>query len=161
MVISHKLVSQADPKMALNDPHFLVFTPLYNLFPWSVGWPSDFFFFFLIKFDLFCLFLVALGLYCCVGYSLVAVNRGYSLLWWVSSLWWLLLLWNTGSRVHGLQELQLLDFRAQAQLLWPTGLVACGVWDLPKSGTEPMSHALKVDSLPLSHQGTPCCCCCC
>ena len=45
-------MSQADPKMALNDPHFLVFTPLYNLFPWSVGWPSDFFFFNIILFIL-------------------------------------------------------------------------------------------------------------
>ena len=44
VVISHTLVSQADPKMALNDPHFLMFTPLYNLFPLSVGWPNDFFF---------------------------------------------------------------------------------------------------------------------
>ena len=31
----------------------------------------------------------------------------------------------------------------------------CGTWAIPSPGTEPMSPALQVDSLPLSHQGSP------
>ena len=30
------------------------------------------------------------------------------------------------------------------------------MWDLPGSGIEPGSPALQADSLPLSHQGSPC-----
>ena len=32
-------------------------------------------------------------------------------------------------------------------------LLLCGMWNLPGSSIEPMSPALQVDSLPLSHQG--------
>ena len=65
------------------------------------------------------------------GFSLVAVSRGYSLLWCAGfSLRWLLLLWSTGSRRVGFsscgmraQQLWLAGSRAQAQQLWRTGLV--------------------------------------
>ena len=57
--------------------------------------------------------------------SLVAASGGYSLLRCTSfSLRWLLLLRSTGSRVLRLQHLWLTGSRAQAQQLWPTGLVA-------------------------------------
>ena len=49
-------------------------------------------------------------------------------------IWWLLLLWGPGSRAHGLQELQLLGSKAQAQQR--------GVWDLPRSGVEPVLPVL-------------------
>ena len=66
------------------------------------------------------------------GLSLVAASRGYSLLRWVGfSLRSLLLLLSTGSRHVGFsscgtqaQQLRLVGFRAQAQWLWCTGLVA-------------------------------------
>ena len=29
------------------------------------------------------------------------------------------------------------------------------MWDPPRPGIEPVSHALAADSLPLSHQGSP------
>ena len=75
--------------------------------------------------------------------SLVAVSRGYSLLQYAGfSLWWLLLLWSTGSRHMGFSSCgsQVLERRlsscgTQAQLLR-------GMWDLPRSGIEPMSPAL-------------------
>ena len=49
------------------------------------------------------LFLAVLGL-CCLGFSLVVVSGGYSLLQCSGfSLWWLLLLQSTDFRAHGLQ----------------------------------------------------------
>ena len=69
--------------------------------------------------------LAVLGLRCCVGFSLVVVTGGPSSLRYLGvSLQWLLLLLNTGSRVHGLQQLWLAGSRAQAQQLWLRGLVA-------------------------------------
>ena len=70
------------------------------------------------------IYLTVWGLPCCAGFSLVATSRGYSLVAVGFSLQWLLLLESTGSRALGLQELQLLDFRAQAQELWHTGFGA-------------------------------------
>jgi len=65
-----------------------------------------------------------LGLLCCSGFFLAGVSRGYSLvvvyrlLIAVASL-----LWSTGSRVLGLQKLELPGSRAQAQQWWCTGLI--------------------------------------
>ena len=45
------------------------------------------------------LILVALGLHCLCGLSLVTANRAYSSVWYLGfSLWWLLLLLSTGAR---------------------------------------------------------------
>ena len=92
----------------------------------------------------------ALGLCCCLGFSLVAVSRDCS---WLQcsgfSLWWPLLLWSTGARAHGLQlhghvqpscrswalEHRLGGYGAQA-------LVACSMWDLPRPEIEPVSPPL-------------------
>ena len=61
-------------------------------------------------------------------------TAAWAFLWlrWAAPLWllcadflrWLLWSWNTGSRACGLQQLQLQDWRAQAQHLGLTGLVA-------------------------------------
>ena len=51
------------------------------------------------------LFLAALGLICCAGFSLVAARGGSSSLWCMSvSLQWLPLLQTTGSRTCGLSS---------------------------------------------------------
>ena len=53
------------------------------------------------------LFLAVLGLHCCVGFFLVVVSGGYSLVAMHGfSLWWLLLLWSSGSKANGLQWLR-------------------------------------------------------
>ena len=50
------------------------------------------------------LFLAALGLHCCIGFTLVAANGGHSSLQCVgSSLWWLLW-WSMSSRAQGLSS---------------------------------------------------------
>ena len=66
-----------------------------------------------------------LGLCCCTDFSLVAVSSGCSS-WQCGglSLQWLLLWQGAGPRAWGLQQLQFLGSRAQAQRLWHTGLVA-------------------------------------
>ena len=84
------------------------------------------------------------------GLSLVAASRGYYSLWCAGfSLHWILLLQSTGSTCVGFsscgtwaQQLCLTGSRAQAQQLWYTGLVAPGMWDLPRPGLEPVSPAL-------------------
>ena len=101
-----------------SSPHF---------WTWFSIWNRLWLFFFII-FN-FYLLMVALGL-CCYkqasssgvrwGYSLVAVHR---LLTVVASLW------STGFQASGLQR------------LWLTGLL-CGMWDLPRPRTEPVSPAL-------------------
>jgi len=48
----------------------------------------------------------------------------------------------------------LLSVRLPRQEYW-SGLPFPSPWDLPDPGIEPSSHALQVDSLPLSHQGSP------
>ena len=68
--------------------------------------------------------LTLLGLRCCfslAGSSLVVASASW--LWCVGiSLWWLLLLWSTGSRL-------------QAQLLWLSYSMACGIF--PDQGSNP------------------------
>ena len=66
------------------------------------------------------------------------------------SLWWLLLSRSTGSRVRGFQQLWYLGsiVGRWAQLLH-------SMWDLPRSGIEPVALALVSRFLPLSHQESP------
>ena len=80
------------------------------------------------SFNLF-LCLLSPGLHWCGGLSLAAVSGAYSLQCTGLSFQWLLLWCSTGSR-------------AQAWSLWHTGLLALGVWNLPRAGTEPASPAL-------------------
>ena len=92
--------------------------------------------------------LAVLGLGCCVDFSLVAESWGFS-------SWWLLLLRSPGSRARGLSRCssqalghRLNSFGAWAQLL-------CGLWGLLDQGSNPHLLHWQVDSLPLSHQGSP------
>ena len=104
-----------------------------------------------------CLFLAVLGLHCCTGFSLVAASRSALQFWCEGiSFRWLLFLQSTGSRARGLQQLQLLGSRAQAQELGMHELscsMACGI--LPGQGPNLCLPQWQVDSLPLSHQGSP------
>ena len=52
-----------------------------------------------------------------------------------------------GSSVHGILQARILEWVAMVH----------GSGDLPGPGTEPVSPALQVDSLPLRHQGSPSC----
>ena len=79
----------------------------------------------------------------------IAGNRSYS----VIVVCGLLLLLRTDSRMHRLQQLQLPGSRAQAQQLWCMGLVAPWHVESSRSGVELLYW--QVDSLPLSHQGSP------
>ena len=65
------------------------------------------------------------------------------------SLQWLVLLRSTGSRAHGLQYLQLMGSRAQAQEL------PRGIWDLLGPGIELVSAASAVRSFTSEPQGKP------
>ena len=77
------------------------------------------------------------------GLSLVTENGATLQLWYEGfSLQWLLLLGSAGSRHSGFNscgswalEHRLNSCSTQAQML-------CGMWDLPKSGIEPVSPAL-------------------
>ena len=82
--------------------------------------------------------------------SLVAASRGYSSLQRLGfSLMWLLL-WSTGSGAWGLGSCCAGVSAVIAHQL--SCSVACGIfW----TGNEPSSPAWQVDSLPLSHQGSP------
>ena len=101
-----------------------------------------------------CLFMAVLGLCCCAGVSL--------------SLRWAGVLSSYSAQASDCGafsccrapghagfsscgpwavELRLNNCGASAWLL-------CSMWDLPRSGIEPLSPTL--DSLPLSHQGSPC-----
>ncbi|CAI9174032.1 unnamed protein product [Rangifer tarandus platyrhynchus] len=90
------------------------------------------------------LFVAALGLQCCAGFSLVVASGGCSL----------------DAVLELLVEVASL---VAERRLWSVGLGSCGArpqllrsrWDLPRQGIEPMSPALAVNSLPLSHQGSP------
>ena len=90
------------------------------------------------------LFVAVLGLHCCVGFPLDAVSRGRSLvavpglLIAMASLLVAPGLWSTGSIVvaHRLR-----------------GSMACGI--VPDQGLNPRLLHWQVDSLPLSHQGSP------
>ena len=77
--------------------------------------------------------------------SLVAVSRGYSLLWCISFSWrWLLLLWSTGSRLMGLSRCSTQALRALHQPssfgAWP--LATRCLWNLPEPEIEPMFPVL-------------------
>ena len=96
-------------------------------------------------------FLAALGLHCYKGFSLVAADERGLLCscdtWAFTAV--ILLLHSVGSRPRGLQycstwaqRLRLPGSGAQAQQLWPRGLVALQHVDLPRSGIEPVSPAL-------------------
>ena len=108
---------------------------------------------------MFCLHWVFVA--ACMGFSLVAMSRGYSTLWCMGfSLQWLLLLRIGGSRAVwasvvvscGLQWLGswALEHRLNNCGTWGASLL-CGMWDLRRPGIEPVSSA---GSLPLSHQGS-------
>ena len=91
------------------------------------------------------------------GLSLVAASGGYSSLWCVGfSLQWLLLLQSTGSRCAGFsscgtwaQQLWLVGFRAQAQQLWRTGLVA--LQHVASSQTRDRTHVPCIGRRILNH----------
>ena len=94
--------------------------------------------------------------------SLVAVSRGYSLLWCEGfSLEWLLLLWSTGSRRGGFRscgsrapEHRISNCGARAYLLRD-------MWDLPGPGLEPVSPAsaggFSTTAPPGKPRGAPLC----
>ena len=106
--------------------------------------------------------LSAVGLCCCAGLSLVVESKGCPL-GAVSGLLILVasLVVSTGSRARGVQQLQPpgpgpapVNW-AQAQESWCPGLVALNVWDLPRSGIEPVSPALAGGFFTAEPPGTP------
>ena len=144
----------------------LTWLPLKSFKQTSIFWPH---FFFLI---IYLFIFGCLGLCCCVGFSLVAVSRGYSLLECVGFLLWCpFLLGSTGSRVHQLSNgsssvvvaHELSSCSTWAPRLQGTGSivvvcglscsVACGIF--PDQGLNPCLLHWQADSLPLSHQGSP------
>ena len=96
------------------------------------------FFFFLIILFIY-LFLAVLGLHCCAGVSLVGASRGFSLVAVLRLHNWWLLLWRTCSVVvpHGL-----------------SCSMTCGIFLNP--GWKLCLLLWRANSLPLSHQGSPC-----
>ena len=80
-----------------------------------------------------------------------------------TSLRWFLLLWSAGSRAQGLQLWQHMGSVMVAPGLWSTGSIvvvrwlscstACGIF--PDQGSNPCLLHWQVDSLPLSHLGSP------
>ena len=101
--------------------------------------------------------LAVLGLHCCVGFSVGAARRGYSLV-----VVGRLLLIGVASLVVEHWALGHLGFsRCRSRALEPR-FSSCGAraWlllsmqDLPEPGIEPVPNQ-QADSLPLSHQGNP------
>ena len=90
------------------------------------------------------LFLAVLGLCCCSGFSLVVAAGGYPL----PAGSQLLLSQSTGSRVLGLQSLQLPGSRAQAQQLRP-GLVL--PWPVGSSQTRHQTRVSCIGRWVLYH----------
>ena len=96
----------------------------------------------------------------CAGFSLVAASGGYSSLRCTGfSFRWLLLLWSTGSRHVGFsscgtqaQLLWLAGSRAQAQQLWPMGLVA--PWHVGSSRTRAQTRVSCIGRQSLNHCAT-------
>ena len=84
-----------------------------------------------------------LGLSCCLGFSLVVASGGYflaavcRLLTGVASL-----VAGLGLRARRLQELGLMDSRAQASRCGTRAQSSRSVWGLPGPGIEPRSSAL-------------------
>ena len=116
---------------------------------------------YIYKYIILCIYILMYFWLCwvfVVGFSLVAVSRGYSLvgvhglLIVVASL--ALLLWNTGSRAHGLQSLQHAGSVVVACRLYSTDSVvvvhwlscsnACGIF--PDLGIKPASPAWQAGS---------------
>ena len=90
------------------------------------------------------------------GLSLVAVSRGYSLLWCTGFLLqWLLLLRSTGSRRAGFSSCgsRALERRLSSCGAW--SYLLRGMWDLPEPGIEPVSPALAGRFLNTAPPGKP------
>ena len=99
-------------------------------------WLRGFFFFFFNY-----LFLVVLGLPCCLWGFLQLQGSPLQLRCAHFSLQWLLLLATSGSRVPTLQNVWLPSSRARQ--LWHMGFqLLHGLWDLPGPGIKPVSPAL-------------------
>ena len=92
-----------------------------NIFSHPVG---CFFITFFKKICFIYVFLAALGLRCCMGFSLVGPT-GAAL-----QLWWHLLLWSMGFRACGLRWLQLPCSKTRVQEWWCTGLAASQHWGI-------------------------------
>ena len=88
---------------------------------------SAFTVFFLLTIKLF-LFLAVLGFLCCVGFSLVVVSEGYSLV----VVCGLLIVVASLVVGHRLQAPRLHEFLHM-------GLVSVETWNLPRPGSEPVS----------------------
>ena len=96
-------------------------------------------FFFFLKIIIFSLFLSVLGLLCCEGYSLLLVPA--FLLWF-------------GAQAFGCVSLS--SCSMWPQKLWLPGLVALRhVGIFPDQGSNPCPRHWQMESLPLSHQGSP------
>ena len=90
------------------------------------------------------------------GLSLVVVSRGYSLLRCAGfSLRWLLLLRSTGSRHAGFSSCGswALECRLSSCGAWASLLR--GMWELPRPGFKPVSHALAGRFLTTAPPGKP------
>ena len=90
----------------------------------------------------FYLFMVVLSLRCCVFSSCGA---------WASHYCGFLLLWNWGSVVaaHGLYSV------GSVTVAHAPSCPSRGMWDPPGPGSNPCPLYWQVDSLPLSHRGSP------
>ena len=100
--------------------------------------------------------LAVLGLSCCLGFSLVAADEGYSLAVACGfSLWWVLLLPSQALWCR-VQQLWVLGSRAPAQCRDSRASLLRGMWIFfLDQGSIPCHLHWQADSLPLSHQGSP------
>ena len=101
------------------------------------------------------LFVAVLGLDCCSGFSLAAASEDYSPV----AVQWLLLLQSSTqaseAAEHGLScSSRILGHRLRSGGAWTQLLHS--IQDLPGPRIEPVSPHWQADSLPLSHQGSPC-----
>ena len=98
--------------------------------------------------------LTVLRLHCCAGFSLVAVSRGSSSLQCMGFSWGPLLLWSMGCRTCRLQYLRYMGSVVVAHRL---GRLSCSMANgiFPDQELNPCLLYWQVDSLPLSHQGSP------
>ena len=109
------------------------------------------------------LFTAVLDLCCCVGFSLVVASRGC----WLIAACRLLSALASLVAEHGLRDTAasmvvvcglrgLLCSGAQVQQLWHSSLVAT-IWDLPRSGIEPVSPTLANGFFTTEPPGKPPC----
>ena len=70
-------------------------------------------------------------------------------------LWWLLLLWSSKRVGFSSWGSRPLEHKFNSCGSW--AYLLCSTWDLPGSGLNPRLLHCQVDSLPLSHQGSPSC----